>query len=102
MATEDAEALGFLFRDAKVPANTPVGNYVDDTVSSRIALFERLRIARAHHVQLSARQVGRLLRDTQKKYEGEFDRVAFAHTMYGYRGAQVAYESQLAEGLGET
>ncbi|KAF7972526.1 hypothetical protein HWV62_17820 [Athelia sp. TMB] len=102
MATEDAEALGFLFQDANVPADTLVGEFVDDAVASRIELFERLRIPRAHHVQLSARQVGRLLRGTQKRYEGEFDRVAFAHTMYGYRGAQVAYESQLAEELGET
>lgn len=87
IAIEDAEALGFLFRDVTGPA----------AVAERLALFEKLRMARAHHVQFSSRQIGGVLRGGQKELNaGEFDRVAFAKMTYGYGGAEAAYKAYLA------
>lgn len=86
IAIEDAEALGFAFRDVSGPA----------AVAERLVLFEKLRMARAHHVQFSSRQLGGVLREDQKENVGEFDRAAFAQTMYGYKGAEAAYEAYQA------
>ena len=87
IAIEDAEALGFVFRGVSGPG----------AVAERLALFEELRMARAHHVQFSSRQLGGVLSDDQKKTNpGPFDRAAFAQTMYGYKGAEAAYQTLLA------
>lgn len=87
IAIEDAEALSFFLRDA---------TGLED-VNLRLKNFERLRIGRAHHVQFSSRQVGGILRGPQKENAGEFDRVAFARTIYSYEGAEEAQKAQLVE-----
>lgn len=96
VAIEDAEALGYLFRDVTLAASTTAGEPTA-AITERLALFQALRMKRAHLIQFSSRQAGGVLKGEEKERAGAFDRLAFGKLIYGYSGCEAAYKAYLAE-----
>lgn len=80
LAFEDAEALGYVLRDA---------NSAED-VQAAITEFLKIRKPRAQYIAQSSRHMGALLSPDEAKRLGEFDQVAFGKRTYGYAGAEAA------------
>jgi salicylate hydroxylase len=100
MAIEDAEALGFLFKDMKLLTSSSASAPAPE-ITKRLALFESLRKKRAHHVQFKSRHIGGLLKGELKEEAGEYDdaaREAFGKMIYGYTGFEAVYKAHLAAG----
>jgi len=95
IAIEDSEALGYLFRGTTLPTSTST-NVPAPEITNRLAIFQSLRMKRAHLVQFTSRQAGGLLKGEAKEKAGEFDRAAFAKMIYGYTGFEDAYKAHLA------
>jgi salicylate hydroxylase len=83
IAIEDAEALGYFFRDVSNPAQ----------LTQALESFESLRVPRAHMVQFLSRQAGGLLRGAEKDKAGKFDTDAFRAKVYSYPGAEDAWKA---------
>jgi len=83
IAIEDAEALGYFFRDVSTQAQ----------LNGALDSFESLRVPRAHMLQFSSRQAGGLLREEDKVKAGKFDPHAFRAKVYSYPGAEEAWKS---------
>ena len=90
LAVEDAEALGYLLRDA---------NSSDD-VQTAMKSFVQIRKARAEDVALSSKHMGGLLTHEQQERLGVFDRAAFGRRVYGYQGAEVELEKLKGDQIG--
>jgi len=96
ISLEDAEALGYLFRDIALPGSSSTNAPAPEIVR-QLAIFQSLRMKRTHLVQFASRQAGGLLKDEAKEKAGEFDREAFGKMIYGYSGFEAAYRAYLAE-----
>jgi salicylate hydroxylase len=100
MAIEDAEALGYLFRDMTLPISASASASASE-ITKQLAIFQSLRMKRAHYVQFKSRHIGNLLKGKLKEEAGEYDsaaRGAFAKALYGYTGFEAVYKAHLAEG----
>jgi salicylate hydroxylase len=93
IAIEDAEGLGYLFRDISIPVSSSTDAPAPE-ITKQLSIFQSLRIKRAHLVQFASRQGGGLL----KKDKGDFDGSAFSKLIYGYTGFEAVYKAHLAEG----
>ncbi|GIZ40483.1 hypothetical protein CKM354_000381800 [Cercospora kikuchii] len=85
-AFEDAEALGFLLKDAET----------FEDVEAIIPKFLQIRKARAQDIAWSSRHMGGLLSPKDQAAAGEFDQVEFGKRNYGYRGAEDALKAAAA------
>lgn len=94
IAIEDAEALGYLFRDVSISAPSELP---DPEITSKLEIFQALRTKRAHIVQFASRHAGGMLKGEIKEKAGEFDRAAFSKMIYGYSGFEAVYKAYLAE-----
>jgi salicylate hydroxylase len=95
IAIEDAEGLGYLFRDISIPVSSST-NAPAPEITKQLSIFQSLRIKRAHLVQFASRQGGNLLKD-EAKDKGEPDLSAFSKLIYSYTGFEAAYKAHLAE-----
>lgn len=82
-AFEDAEALGFLLKDAET--------FKD--VEAVIPKFLQIRKARAQDIARSSRHMGGLLSAEEAAQVGEFNQIEFGKRTYGYRGAEEALKA---------
>jgi salicylate hydroxylase len=98
IAIEDAEGLAYLFRDITIQVSSCLTNAPAPEVTSQLAIFQSLRIKRAHLVQFAARQAGGLLTSEMKEKLGNFDGKNFSRLIYSYAGFEAAYKAHLAEG----
>jgi len=97
MPIEDAEALGYLLRDIRLPIPSST-SAPSPEITKRLALFQSLRMDRTHIVQFTSRQLGGLLEGEVKEKAGEYDRAAFHKRIFGYAGFEAVYKAHLAEG----
>jgi salicylate hydroxylase len=96
VAIEDAEAIGFLFRDVTLPTSSSTYAPAPGIIK-QLEMFQALRMQRAHFVQFASRHAGGLLKGELKEKAGEFDRAAFGRVIYGYTGFEDVYKAHLAE-----
>jgi salicylate hydroxylase len=97
MAIEDAEALGYLFRDIKLPISSSA-SAPSPEITKQLEIFQSLRMDRTQSVQFTSRQLGGLLEGEAKENAGEYDRAAFHKRTFGYPGFEAVYKAYLAEG----
>ena len=98
MAIEDAEALGYLFRDVRLPILLSM-HAPSPEITKRLAIFQSLRMDRTQIVQVTSCQLGGLLEGEVKEKAGEYDCAAFYKRIIGYAGFEAVYEAYLAEGI---
>ena len=87
LSFEDAEALGYVLRDA----------FSAEDVRAAISEFLKIRKPRAQYIAQSSRHMGALLSPDEAKRLGEFDQVAFGKRTYGYTGAEAALKEFYAQ-----
>jgi salicylate hydroxylase len=97
MAIEDAEALGYLFRDVKLPISSST-HAPSPEITKWLEIFQSLRMDRTQIVQVTSRQLGGLLEGEAKENAGEYNRAEFYNRIIGYAGFEAVYKAYLAEG----
>jgi salicylate hydroxylase len=97
MAIEDAEALGYLFRDIRLPMSSSASAPFPE-ITKLLATFQSLRMDRTHIVQFTSRQLGGLLEGELREKAGEYDRAAFHKRIFGYTGFEAVYKAHSDEG----
>jgi len=96
IAIEDAEGLGYLFKDITIPISSSPSAPAPE-ITKQLSIFQSLRIERAHFVQFTSRQSGGLLTGEMKAKAGDFDGKAFSRLIYSYGGFEAAYKAYLLE-----
>jgi salicylate hydroxylase len=97
IAIEDAEALGYLFRDIMLPASYSTNGAPAPEITKQLAIFQSVRMKRAHLIQGMSRQAARMQKGEVKEMAGESDRAAFRNAIYSYTGFKAAYKAHLDE-----
>ncbi|KAJ7158015.1 hypothetical protein C8R43DRAFT_948856 [Mycena crocata] len=82
IAIEDGEALAYFLH----------GLTSASQISAALESFEKLRIPRAHLVQLASRQMGGFLSEEEREKSREVDLSTFMDQVYGYTTAKEAWE----------